>query len=424
LFKFIHTADIHLDSPLQKLERYEGAPVQELRQATRRAFENMVQLAISEAAAFVLIAGDIYDGDWKDYNTGLYFVSQMSRLRDADIPVLMIAGNHDAANKITKSLRLPESVHVLPVDTPGTVRVDTHGVAVHGQGFPKPAVYKDLSVAYPSPVPGYFNIGLLHSGLNGREGHEPYAPCTLAALVAKQYDYWALGHVHQCEILHQDPLVVFPGNIQGRHIRESGAKGCMLVTVDSRGRPSANFRTLDVIRWASIQIDGSPAASGYELVDLTLRKLEALLKENTGVPLIVRIEITGASRACEEVVSDVEHWTNEIRSAVIDLNGRIWIEKLKFRLVQSIHCERDKLSALGAESPVGEIISLLDELHCEPTQLKTVGASLDDLVRRLPREIKTGSDAIVPENIGWLKDRLEEVKSMLLRRLLSEKDVP
>ena len=68
--KFVHAADIHLDSPLRGLERYEGAPVDELRGATRRAFENLVDLAIEDEVAFVLLAGDLYDGDWKDYNTG------------------------------------------------------------------------------------------------------------------------------------------------------------------------------------------------------------------------------------------------------------------------------------------------------------------------------------------------------------------
>ncbi|MDZ7615944.1 MAG: DNA repair exonuclease, partial [Patescibacteria group bacterium] len=99
--KFIHAADVHLDSPLQGLMRYEGAPADEIRAATRRALENLVALALEEDVAFVLIAGDVYDGDWKDHNTGLFFASQMARLREADIPVVMISGNHDAANKMT-----------------------------------------------------------------------------------------------------------------------------------------------------------------------------------------------------------------------------------------------------------------------------------------------------------------------------------
>jgi len=103
MFTFLHAADIHLDSPLLKLEHYDGAPVEDLRQATRRALENLVELAVVESVDFVLIAGDLYDGDWKDYNTGLYFVSQMTRLREAGIPVYIIAGNHDAAIRVLQN---------------------------------------------------------------------------------------------------------------------------------------------------------------------------------------------------------------------------------------------------------------------------------------------------------------------------------
>jgi len=222
MFRFLHAADIHLDSPLHKLDYYEGAPIDELRQATRRALDNLVQTAIRENVSFVLISGDLYDGDWKDYNTGLYFVSQTSKLRDAGIPVYIVAGNHDAAGKISRALRFPESVHLFPSQKPATLRINNIEVAIHGQSFASPAVKKDLSAKYPPPLPGFFNIGMLHTCATGREGHEPYAPCTLDGLRSKGYDYWALGHVHQHEVLMDDPLIVFPGNIQGRHVRETG----------------------------------------------------------------------------------------------------------------------------------------------------------------------------------------------------------
>lgn len=249
MFKFIHAADIHLDSPLHKLDYYEGAPVNEIRQATRGAFENLVYLAISEGVAFILLVGDLYDGDWKDYNTGLYFVSQMRKLREAQIPVFIIAGNHDAASKITKNLRLPDGVEIFPSQAPKTIQMDNPDVAIHGQSFSSPSIKKDLSANYPSAIPGCFNIGMLHTCATGKEGHEPYAPCTIDGLTSKGYDYWALGHVHNRGILKDDPLIVFPGNIQGRHIRETGPKGCMLVSVEDDGMPALEFKPLDVIRW-------------------------------------------------------------------------------------------------------------------------------------------------------------------------------
>ena len=199
--KFLHAADVHLDSPLRGLERYDEAPAAEIRGATRRAFENLVELAITEAVGFVLLAGDLYDADWKDYNTGLFFARQMARLQEAGIQVLVIAGNHDAASQITRALRPPPNVHLFSTRAPETVVLDRLGVAVHGQGFATRAVTDDLTRAYPPARSDLFNIGLLHTSLDGRPGHEPYAPCTLEGLRSRGYQYWALGHVHQQEVV-------------------------------------------------------------------------------------------------------------------------------------------------------------------------------------------------------------------------------
>ncbi len=119
--KFIHAADVHLDSPLHGLERYEGAPVAEMRGATRRALENLVDLCRDERADFLLLAGDLYDGDWRDFGTGLFFAAQMVRLREAGVRVFVVRGNHDAASRITRSLRLPDNVHVFASRRPETV---------------------------------------------------------------------------------------------------------------------------------------------------------------------------------------------------------------------------------------------------------------------------------------------------------------
>jgi exonuclease SbcD len=414
LFSFIHAADIHLDSPLLRLERYEGAPVEELRQATRRAFGNLVQLATGEGVAFVLIGGDLYDGDWRDYNTGLYLVSQMTRLREAGIPVFIITGNHDAANKITKTLRLPESVHLFPTDKPETFLFDDLGVAIHGQGFARPAIRNDLSARYPSAVSGYFNIGMLHTCATGREGHEPYAPCTVEGLLSKGYQYWALGHVHQQELISQDPMIVFPGNIQGRHIRETGPKGCMLVTVDDSGRANTDFRSLDVIRWLKCEVDASGAESGYDVVDQIYGRLENLLEQSDDRPLIVRIEVFGASKAHHGLAANPERWRNEIRSAAIDLGGgRIWIEKVSLHTKPPFERQSGEL----AEGPLGELLGLLDEIRSDPGRLRKLGESLDDLLKKLPREVKDPHDGIALEDSEWLARMLEEVRPLLLGRL-------
>jgi len=415
MFKFLHAADIHLDSPLHKLDHYEGAPVEEIRQATRWTFENLINLAISEKVAFVLLAGDLYDGDWKDYNTGLYFALQMSKLREAGIPVYIIAGNHDAASKITKTLKLPEGVKIFSADTPETVRVDELDVAIHGQSFASPSVKKDLSSGYPYAIEGCFNIGMLHTCVTGMEGHEPYAPCTLDGLQSRGYDYWALGHVHKYEVLLETPLTIFPGNIQGRHIRETGPKGCVLVTVDERGRPYANFKALDVIRWFEIETDVSAAETGYDVVVIIGEHLERLLEENQELPLVVRLKIVGDSRAHNELASDMERWTSELRSAAGDISGgKIWIEKVK------LHTQPPMEMMESISGPMAELIQYLDELRADPELLRTLTVDIEDLRKKLPGELMEGEDALRLDDADWLAGVLEEVQPMLIHRLLKE----
>jgi exonuclease SbcD len=419
MFKFLHAADIHLDSPMLKLEDYEGAPLDELRGATRQALENLVHLAVAEKVDFVLIAGDLYDGDWKDYNTGLYFVAQMSKLREAEIPVFIIAGNHDAASKITKTLRLPEGVNLFPSNKPHTFHIKKMGVAIHGQSFPSPSVKKDLSAKYPPRLKDCFNIGLLHTCLTGREGHEPYAPCKIEDLQLKGYDYWALGHVHQKEVLCEDPLIVFSGNSQGRHVRETGPKGCMLVKVDNKGRAKAHFRSLDVARWFVVDIDASPAETGYEILDLVIGRLEMLLEENEGLPLVARIQILGESNAHNDLASDIERWTSEIRSAALDTSGgRICIEKVKVKTRMPV----DIQSLKTASGPVGELLRYIDEIAADPDRLKVLSGVLEDLERKLPRELKEGSDVLDLSDPGWITEILDQVRPILVRRLLKKED--
>src|SRR4051794_15147946 len=179
MFKFLHAADIHLDSPMNGLGRYEGAPVAECRLAARHALENLVRLAEEEKVAFVLIVGDLYDGNWPDFNTGLFFAKQTARLRDQGIPVVLIRGNHDAANAMTRDLKFLDTVKVLNHEAPQSLLLDDLGVAFHGQSFATRAVTENLVRAYPAQLSGILNIGLLHTALDGREGHERYAPCTV-----------------------------------------------------------------------------------------------------------------------------------------------------------------------------------------------------------------------------------------------------
>jgi len=262
--RFIHTADLHIDSPLRGLSRYEGAPLERLRGATRRALERLVELAIDEQVDFVLIAGDLYDRDWQDFHTGLFVREQMVRLGRANIRVFIVQGNHDARGVITRQIPWPDNVKVFSSRSAETVHLADLGVAIHGHSFPDREVPEDLVPGYPAAMPGCFNIGLLHTSLTGVEGHDTYAPTTLPVIKSKGYDYWALGHVHARQVVCEVPRVVFPGNLQGRHARETGLKGCELVTVNG-GLLEASFMPLDVVRWHQIRIDLQPVQTLDEL---------------------------------------------------------------------------------------------------------------------------------------------------------------
>ena len=253
--KFIHTADIHLDSPLSGLASYADAPAEMLRTATRDAFTNLVNEAIEEGVDFMVIAGDLYDGTWKDYNTGYFFCREMGRLNKADIPVYLLFGNHDAESEMTKKLSLPPNVHTFATREPSTFRIEHLKVALHGRSFKEAATTENLAVNYPDRVAGWLNIGVLHTALEGNAQHATYAPCSLAELSAKGYGYWALGHVHEYAILQQTPCwVVFPGNLQGRHIRETGPRGAVLVTADETGILSVERLFVDVLRWHQVSV--------------------------------------------------------------------------------------------------------------------------------------------------------------------------
>lgn len=330
MFKFVHCADLHLDSPLRGLSAKPDAPEADIRSATRRALLNLVELCVEESAAFVVIAGDVYDGDWEDYSTGLFFNGCMARLREHNIQVYLIRGNHDAANHMTSRLTLPDNVIEFPANKPKTEYIPSLGVAIHGQGFVKRAVTDNLAAHYPPAEPGYFNIGVLHTSVEGREGHESYAPCSLDDLLYKGYQYWALGHIHKREVLHEDPYIVFPGNLQGRHIRETGEKGCTLVSVDG---PTVQLehRNLDVLRWQVCSVDLSDARSEADFTSAVYSQMERLIDANPGYPLALRVHLTGQTILHGRLLDERETFLREVQNAAgIVAGGRIWIEKVRF----------------------------------------------------------------------------------------------
>jgi len=415
--RFVHAADLHIDSPLRGLDKYEGAPAARLRAATRHALENLVALCIDEEAAFLLLAGDVFDGGWKDFSTGLFFATQMTRLREAGIPVVIVRGNHDAASSITKNLalRLPDNVHELSSKKAETFELADAGVCVHGQSFARQATTDDLAARYPDAVRGAFNIGLLHTCLDGREGHDRYAPTSLETMRAKGYDYWALGHVHAREVLSKEPWVVFPGNLQGRHAKETGPKGASLVTVEGGVVKSVEHRALDVVRWEQVIVDATEATDAMDVVD---RARDQLQKQGASCPellLAARVIVTGVTRANGGLRDDVERFVAQLRASANDaLGDGIWLEKI----VVKTRSTMDLVQVREDAGAAGHLARRLASIKGDDSELAALAAVFADLEKKLPAELREGDDALVLSDTATLRAIVEDVEQTLLARLL------
>ncbi len=316
MFKFIHTADIHLDSPLRGLMRFDGAPVARIQSATREALSNLVQLAIDESVAFVLIAGDLWDCDWPDSAPGLFFIQQAARLRKAEISIYIVKGNHDAESKLTSSIRhWPENVTFFNHKKPHTITLEKWNVAIHGQSYAQQQVTDDLSAGYPKPVRGAFNIGLLHTCLEG--GGTDYAPASIEKLVHRGYEFWALGHSHQRQDLSRDGVhIEFPGNLQGRSMRETGPKGCSLVTVGDDHSVTSEFESLDAVRWEQISVESDDTG----LEGAVRKALQQAVADADGRLLAVRLEVVGS-------VIGGQRLRDRMDAVAVEV-GDVWLEKV------------------------------------------------------------------------------------------------
>jgi predicted phosphodiesterase len=382
--RFIHAADIHLDSPLAGLRERAQDRASHIADASRSAFKSLVSYALRERVDFVLIAGDIFDGDCADYKSALFLVGQLARLDQAGIRVVMIRGNHDAANRMSQALTWPERVKELPSKAPDKVVLEDLGVVVHGQSFATREVTHNLVPRYPERVPGMFNIGLLHSSVDGRPGHSSYAPCTIHDLRSKGYDYWALGHVHGHEILDRDPYVVFPGNLQGRHANECGPKGFVAVTVEGNKVVALEHVPMDVVRWARIEVDVSGALDIGGVCPRVFSALRAAADDAEGRTLAVRIVLKGACPAHLALAGDPSRLLAECTSIALQCSGDIWIEKV---VVQT---------AEPADRGIGEsgavVAGLLERIRANKAEADAVISPLKLGFDKLPAEVREAMD--------------------------------
>lgn len=415
MFKFIHTADIHLDSPLRGLERHDGAPIDEIRGATRRAFVNLIDQALDEPVDFILIAGDLYDGDWKDYNTGLFFINQMGRLAKAGIRVFMVSGNHDAAGTITRSMSLPDNVTLFSAKKIESVSIQELGVVIHGRSYATASVSDNLAADYPGFVPNHFNIGLLHTALTGRAGHASYAPCSKDDLLSKGYDYWALGHVHRREVVAGEPPIIFPGNIQGRHIRETGIKSATMVTVADRRVTGMRLLEVDVMRWEVCRVDLNGCLSADAAIDAVRTAIRDIHAKAGGLPLALRVVLEGQCPIHEDLHARRTHWVEEFRGIGTTI-GEVWIEKVQTATSGMI----DIAEVIGEDSPLFNTL-VSDSLEIGDDVVARFHEELGALQAKIPAELIEAS-GILDGNGDQISDLLEDVRELLISKLSQGRD--
>lgn len=412
--KFVHCADIHLDSPMVGLARYEGAPVERLRGATRRAFERLVGFAIEEQAAFVVIAGDLYDGERDDFHTAMFLQRQLHALCDNGIPVVIAYGNHDAANEITKRLDFPDDVHVFPHDRAGSVELEKAEAVLHGQSYANRAVREDLSLGYPRPVPGLLNIGVLHTALEGRPGHDPYAPCTLDELVDKGYAYWALGHVHQREHhVKNGAHIVFPGNLQGRDMGETGPKGATLVEYNEGKVLSVTERDLAPVRWTRLEPDLRNASSVERVLETVIMELNRLQQSSDAEFHAVRIIVNCTPTVMNEWLRASERYEAQLRSDAAGDDEALWIERIELRPGKQWQNSVPGEALDAVREAFGSLRSGKD-----PMERSKMGDLLSGLRSRFGPELKDVvrlGAAVVDE--GALDQLLDEAEALLLAEL-------
>ncbi|CAH1650580.1 DNA repair exonuclease family protein YhaO [Hyphomicrobiales bacterium] len=391
-FQFLHAADLHLDSPLRGLSR-RGELAGAFVDASRQALDNLVTAAISERVAFLIIAGDIYDGDWRDYATGQFFVRQMGRLAQANIPAFLIRGNHDADSVITRNLPLPTNVYLFSVRSVATATIEPLRVALHGRGFAHRHVPDNVALTYPSALAGYFNIGVLHTSLTGRDGHDVYAPCSIEDLQKAGYDYWALGHIHRREIIFEHPFVVFPGNLQGRHARETGEKGATLVTVTDGRVTAVEALTLDAARFdrETIDLDGIADMAAFMA---SAREAVARARQRAdGRPLALRLVLSGQTPLHAPLHAQADQVSEDMQAVAWEIGPDILIEKVRIETTGP----RDAAD----RAALGDFAEVLAAAAADPAFRAEIATTLADLRMKAP------SDAAAL--VGWTDEEAQAI---------------
>ena len=388
-FRFVHTADIHLDSPLASLALRDAGLAGLIGTATRRALTGIVDHCITERADALVIAGDLYDGDQTSMKTAHFLAGEMKRLDDAGIGVFVIRGNHDALSKITKELVLPDNVTVFGVrDKP--VLIERAGaafdVSVHGVSFASPHAPDSLLPRYQPPVDGAVNIGLMHTSLDGAPGHDPYGPCPLKDLQNAGYQYWALGHIHQRAVHRQSGCtVVMPGIPQGRNIGEDGARTASVVTIADDCSITVGEYASAIARFERIQVDAGGLTDWRALAGAMAQALDQARAAVACEVLVARLVISGATDLSWQMRRDSDVLLAQARECAAQTGGT-HIDKIENTCSEPQAGDGEGATAGG---PLNELRALMnDEVITSAAFFEEFTRAAEDLQKKLPKDCR------------------------------------
>lgn len=386
-FRFVHTADIHLDSPLRSLALRDEATAHLVGAATRQAFTNIVDLCLTERVDALTLGGDITDGDLRSIKTASAIAAQLRRLHEASIPVFAILGNHDARSKLSRDIAFPPTATLFEGRSrPARLdRSDGPPVVVHGISFAQPEMAESLLPKYAAPVEGAINIGLMHTSLDGAPGHDTYAPCALSALMAHGYNVWGLGHIHKRAEHQGATTVIMPGNPQARHINEGGAKSVTLVTVGDDRRVTLEERAVDVARFARLPVDLTGCEDWTDMLDRVRGEAETALSGADGRRLILRPVLSGRTVLSGRLRADDRYLDREVRETLALVDGTA-LDKL---VVETRPPGRTAVAEGDGGTAVDELRHLIAlEVHRAPGFRADARTLLEEVRNSLPPALR------------------------------------
>lgn len=391
-YRFIHAADIHLDSPLRSLALRNPELAELIGNATRQAFVRIIDLCLAEQVDALLVAGDLYDGDQSSMKTARFLAEQLRRLDQAGIRTFIIRGNHDAMSRITKELVLPDSVKIFGGRSEALELSGPAGhvpIVIHGLSFAQPHAPESLLGKYRPALEGAVNIGMLHTSLAGTPGHDLYAPCSLAELRATGFRYWALGHIHKRAIVDDDGcMIAMPGMPQGRDINEAGPKSVSLVTVGDDRSISIEERVTSVAQFERITVDATGMEDWRQLVSGVARALGATRSAVDSTHLVARLHVVGNTALAWRIRRDMDLLKTEADDRAGTL-GSCWVEKLE------IGCQLPDRQDRPTGDPLSELHRLIeDQILGSDAFNATLAGMAEEIRAQLPQECRDvlGSD--------------------------------